>query len=280
MLNKEGEFAIRVKKPIPSIEVKEPNFSYSVKPKEIDSFLILTKQKTPSKIFSTAIDDMLLDTELIVRDSNEDIDSAREEYLRKLLEYPKQIEYIHLPQIKNSPSIKELLLEGILPDAIANYIINTLTKSKDIKRLDEYSDISLNSIIKHDVEFDSSELMKLNKKHIQNLDDMVLAKSLNHHDSDIGKLAKTLEYDNMNDIADVVDDIFRKKELDEIQKRVSLATKDKFCNSYDEYVEYLSTTLELDKKVINKTLSDIISDKVDLSKIYPYIKNYLVEIIK
>jgi glutamyl-tRNA synthetase len=280
MLNKEGAFAIRVKKPIPAIEVKEPSFSYEIKPKEIDSFLILSKEKVATKVFACAIDDMLLDIEKIVRDNTQDIDSAREEYLRKLIEYPKQIEYIHLPVIKNSPSIKELVLQGILPDTIANYIINAITKSKEIKSLNEYEDIELSKVIKHDIEFDKDALLELNKKHIQKLDDMILAKSLNHHDSDIGKMAKEFGYNNLNDTIEAIDEIFRKKELDELGQKIAQLTKDKFCNSYDEYIEYLSSSLSEDKKVIQKSLAVIITDKIDLSKIYPYIKNYLVEIIK
>jgi glutamyl-tRNA synthetase len=280
MLNKEGAFAIRAKKPIPNIDVKEPNISYSVKPKDIDSFMILKEDKTPTKVFSNGVDDMLLDIDMIIRDSSEDIDSAREEYLRKLFDYPKAIEFVHLPSIKNAPSIKELLLEGILPDTIANYIINTLTKSKEIKNLEDYDSIELEKIIKHDVEFDKDKLMELNKKHIAKLDDMALAKALNHHDNDIGKLAKELEFDNLNDIASVTDRLFVKKELDEIGLSIAKATKEQYCDSYDEYIEYLSNKLDQDKKVISKSLSDIITDKIDISIIYPYIKNYLVEIIK
>jgi len=63
---------------------------------EIEDFIILKVDKLPSCTFATAIDDMLLDINLVINTEDEKSDEIKQAQIRKALGYEKEIKYIHL----------------------------------------------------------------------------------------------------------------------------------------------------------------------------------------
>jgi glutamyl/glutaminyl-tRNA synthetase len=75
-------------------------------PFEVDSFIILRKDKTPTYNFACAIDDMIYDISLVIRGEDHLSNTPKQIHIRKSLGYDKEIEYAHLPIILNEEGKK------------------------------------------------------------------------------------------------------------------------------------------------------------------------------
>ncbi len=128
-------FTIRLKKPSEAITVSDLIQGESTfTPDEIDSFVLLRADKYPTHDFACAVDDMLADISLIIRGEDHLSNTPKQIAIQEALGYTKKIEYAHLPVIlgddgeklsqnDEASSIKWLLSEGYLPEAITNYLI-------------------------------------------------------------------------------------------------------------------------------------------------------------
>jgi glutamyl-tRNA synthetase len=143
-------FSVRIKKPTSPIAFKDIiKGEISFEPDDIDSFIILRVDKTPTYNFACAVDDMLSDISIVIRGEDHLSNTPKQIHIRRSLGYEKEIEYAHLPIIlnaegkkmskrDNASSVKWLLEEGFLPEAIANYLILIGNKTpKEIFTLQE-----------------------------------------------------------------------------------------------------------------------------------------------
>ena len=198
VFNCNAPFTVRLKNPkenITFIDGLKGDIEY--KSSEIDSFNILKHDKTPTYNYACAVDDMLYDISMVIRDEIYLSDTPKQIHLRNMLGYDKKIEYIHLPTILNEntdddSSINYLIKEGFLPSAIANYLVllgtNAPVEIFTLEDAIEWFDIT--KISNNSVKFDIKKLRFINKKHLELMDDLRLSKILGFADSDIGKLAK------------------------------------------------------------------------------------------
>ena len=103
-------------------------------PENIDSFVLLRADKTPTYNFACAIDDMLEGVTMIIRGEDHVSNTPKQNLIREALGYTQEISYAHLPIIlnmngrkmskrDNSSSVSYLLDKGYMPEAIANYLI-------------------------------------------------------------------------------------------------------------------------------------------------------------
>ena len=168
ILSCEAPFRIRIKKPkdeITFFDLLKGKCVY--KPLEIDSFIILNQNKTPTFDFATAIDDMLNNITTIIRDDKYLKNTAKQIYIRESIGYKAPIEYIHLPKIKTDKelNIQTLIDEGFLPAAIINYLIlcsyDTPKEIFSIKDVIKWFDIK--KIKKNLVKFDLDKLKEINQ---------------------------------------------------------------------------------------------------------------------
>ncbi|WP_069636829.1 glutamate--tRNA ligase [Campylobacter pinnipediorum] len=180
VLGCEKPFVVRLKRP-----EKTKSFTDSIQgkinfsPDEIDDFVIIKKDKTPSFDFACAIDDMFQDTSFIIDQENNEINTSRQNLIRQYLGYEKPISYAHLPKIANKDdiaSIKSMLDDGFMPEAIANYLILLGNKTpKEIFTLQEaihWFDIT--KISNKHINFDIDKLKKINQEHIKLASDLRL----------------------------------------------------------------------------------------------------------
>ena len=126
VLNTNAPFTVRIKEPEKNI--KFTDF-------DVDSFIILKQDKTPTYNYACAIDDMIMDISTVIRCENYLFDTPKQIHIRNSLGYTKEIKYIHLPIILDNAtdteinkedeknSVKWLIDEGFLPSAIANYLV-------------------------------------------------------------------------------------------------------------------------------------------------------------
>ncbi len=303
VMENENPFVIRVKEP--DFKIKFTDFikgEMEFLPKDIDDFVILRVDKTPTYNFACAVDDMLHNIKTIIRGEDHLSNTPKQELIRKYLGYNEKIEYAHLPIILNengkkmskrdkASSVKWLLEEGFLPDAIVNYLIlignKTPTELFTLKESIDWFDIK--KISKSPAKFDMTKLKQLNREHIKMLDPLELSKFLGYSSKDIGELGKIYlqEGSTINEIKVRIDKIFSSKVgmefKEEFEILKSLAKDMPYFKEFDKFKAYLGEKSGLKGKKFFKPLRVILTgyeSGPELSEIYPHIKNYLGEIIK
>ena len=300
VLNTNAPFTVRIKKPEHNIkftDLLKGDFDYT--PFDVDSFIILRQDKTPTYNYACAVDDMIMDISLVIREEAHVSDTPKQIHIRESLGYTKEIKYVHLPIILNpltgendTSSVKWLIDEGFLPSAIANYLVlmgnNTPT---EIFTLEEaISWFKIENVSKDSTKFDIDKLRFINKKHLETMDDMRLSKILGFADTDIGKLGKVFleETSTIKEIKERVVKIFAQKDSyeglhEEFLKVKECLQKAPFFNDFEELKKYISKQTNLEDDNLLKPLKYILTganDVVNISDIYPLIKNYLGEIVK
>ena len=299
VLNTNAPFTIRIKKPDHNIkftDLLKGDFNYT--PLEVDSFIILGQDKKPTYNYACAIDDMITDISTIIRSDKYLPDTAKQIYIRESLGYTKEIKYIHLPNILNAQtnkeditSVKWLIDEGFLPSAIANYLVLIGNKTpNEIFTLEEaISWFKIENISKDSAVFDIDKLKFINKKHLETIDDMRLSKILGFADTDIGKFGKIFleEASTIKEIKEKIDLIFASKTSyegleEEFLKLKNCLQKAPFFDNYENLKSYIEKETSL-KEELTELLKYILTGTnsgINISHIYPLIKNYLGEIVR
>ena len=278
VLDNTSPFTIRIKKPDET--------------KDIDSFVIMDQNKIPTYNFACAVDDMLSDISVVIRDEEHMDNSAKQDHIRTSLAYEKKVQYTHLPSIKNDPSVKELLEEGFLPEAISNYLVSIGNKTpKEIFTMSEAIEwFDLLSVSKSPIEFDINILRHINHEHLNNLDDKELSRYVGFADEEIGKLAKVYltEVSTTKELKSKISAIFAKKEIPEefskTAKNIAEIIKQApYFEKYEEFEKYLMNESGLKGESFLKPLRYLLTgaeNGPDIAEIYKYLKNYIGEIIK
>jgi len=281
ILEVNAPFTVRIKKP--------ENNTHN-----LDSFIILNHDKTPTYNYACGIDDMLMDISLVIRDEKYLEDTQKQIHIRNFLSYTKEIKYIHLPSIQNAKdySLKFLIDEGFLPSAIANYLVLLGNKTKkEIFTLEEAIEwFDIKNISEEKLDFDLEKLKLINKKHLAIIDDMRLSKILGFADSDIGKLGKLYldEVSTIKELKEKINTIFSSKSTytefeEESNKIKSCLLTAPFYDDYDDLQKYIAKETALKDEFLIKPLTYILTGSKtcsQINKVYSLIKNYLGEIIK
>ncbi len=297
ILEVNAAFTVRIKRPIDNIKLIDSfNGEFDYTPNDIDSFIILNHDKTPTTEYACAVDDMIYDITMVINKKEHILSAPRQIHIRNSLGYKKDINYIHLPSIlnekENSNSIKWLIEEGFLPVAIANYLVflgNETTK--EIFTLEEAIQwFDIKNISNKEVIFDFEKLKTINKKHLELIDDLRLSKLLGFADTDIGKLGKLFlsETSTLNGIKEKLNLIFSKKDLckdfeDESKQIIKCLKEAPHIDDFNNFKNYITQNTGLKDDSLLIPLRYLLTKEengVNLSDIYPYIKNYLGEIIK
>jgi len=304
VLANEKPFTVRLKKPEKAIEFDDlikghQNFA----PDDIDSFVIMRADKSPTYNFACALDDMIHDISLVIRGEDHVGNTPKQIHIRNQLGYDKQITYAHLPIILNTEgkkmskrddasSVKWLLEEGFLPEAIANYLILLGNKTpKEIFTMEEaIAWFDLQNISKAAAKFDIDKLRFINREHMKMMDPKELSRAFGFADAAIGEVAKCYleEGSTIKEIKPKIEAIFTAKpfgnEWGEQMRtlRDALKTAPKF-ETFDELESYLMKTTGLKGKNFFKPLRLLLTGSEhgpELSHLYPHLKSYLMEIVK
>lgn len=305
VLNTNAPFTVRIKKPEHNIkftDILKGDFDYA--PFDVDSFIILRQDKTPTYNYACAVDDMIMDISIVIRGEDHVSNTPKQIHIRESLGYTKEIKYVHLPIILNAAtgkkmskrddasSVKWLVEEGFLPSAIANYLVLMGNKTpSEIFTLEEaILWFKIENVSKSAAKFDIDKLRFINRKHLEMLDDMRLSKILGFADSDIGKLGKLFleEASTIKEIKEKIDLIFSLKTSCEDFENEFISIKELLKNApyfenYDDLKNYIVEKTNLKGKSLFKPLRYILTGRdngPNISDIYPLIKNYLGEIVR
>lgn len=303
-IDNEQPFTVRLRKPTVDVSFTdvikgEMNFS----PDDIDSFIILRADKTPTYNFACAIDDMLTDISMVIRGEDHVSNTPKQIAIRAALNYTKEIEYAHLPVILNetgkkmskrddASSVKWMLEEGFLPASIINYLILMGNKPpQEIFSLEEAIGwFDLSKISKAPAKFDMDKLRFINRKHLGALDDVELSRYLGFADADIGKLAKIYleEASTTKELREKIASIFGDKIIPEEFVEAAATMKEviksaPFFEEFEEFKSYIMNESGLKGKNFFKPLRFLLSGSEhgpEIADMYPLIKNYMAEIVK
>lgn len=272
-------FTIRIKKPLS---------------KDIDSFIIMNQDKTPTYNFACAVDDMLSDISIVICDEDSKNNMLKQKHIRRSLSYNKKIQYFHLPNIINSAtlSVKWLLKEGFLPEAISNYLIliDSEPPYKIFNTKEAIEWFKIENILKSPARFDIKMLRQINNEHLKLLDNKELSRYVGFADEEIGGLAKVYlkEVSTTKELKAKINSIFEQKfipaDLTKQASRLSDIIKDApYFEEYYDFKNYLMKKSGLKEKNFAKIIRIILTgaeNTPDIAEIYKYLKNYIGEIVK
>lgn len=301
--------SIRIKRsaiPISFIDEIKGECKFNVN--ELDSFVIIREDSVPTYNFACSVDDMIYDIDFIIRGEDHTSNTPKQILVRNYLGYDKNIKYAHLPMILNAygkkmskrdneSSVKWLLDEGYLPQAIANYLISMGNNPKDdiftIKEALNW--FNLKSISKSPARFDINQLRYINREHFKRLNESDIALLLGSKDLNIGSLAKIYleESSTLSEIRNKFNDIFYlkranndfKNEINVLAKLIInlLDTNDSSLNDFNTFKNRLAQLSKLNGKSLFHPLRFILTGSFNgplLGEIYPYLRFYLKDILK
>ena len=305
VLNTNAPFTVRIKKTDEDITFTDLlKGRIDSTPLEVDSFVILNQAKKPTYNYACAVDDMIMDISMVIRNENHISNTAKQIHVRNSLGYTKEIKYVHLPIILNAQtnkemsnedelnSVKYLIDEGFLPSAIANYLVllGNETPSEIFTLEEAISWFKIENISKNAVKFDIDKLRFINKKHLETIDDMRLSKILGFADNDIGKLGKIFleEVSTIKEMKEKIALIFSLKTTykgfeEEFRKVKESLQKAPFFDNFEELKKYIEQETNLKDKNSFEPLRYILTganNGPNISDIYTLVKNYLGEIVR
>ncbi len=295
VIDNTAPFTIRIARPDKPIVVKDHiQGEVSFEPDAVDSFVIMRQDKTPTYNFACAVDDMLSDISIVIQEEKHFKSAPKQKHVRDALNYDKKIEYAHLPNILNDTllSVKGLLEEGYLPEAISNYLISIGNKPpKEIFTLQEALVwFDLDKVSKNPTHFDMDTLKDINKEHLKRLDVKELSRYVGFADEEIGELAYIYleEAKTTKELKSKIASIFAVKDIsDEAKESVEALRraikKAPYFEEYSSFKKHLMKETALQEREFVKALRILLTNAEhgpDISEIYKYLKNYLGEIIK
>ena len=296
-------FVIRIKKPTePIINHDLIKGNITTAPNEVDSFVILREDGTPTYNFACACDDMLSGVDFIVRGEDHLSNTPGQIHIKTLLGYEAETTYAHLPIILNAEgkkmsksddagSVKWMFEKGFVPDAIINYLLllGNSKVPKEIFTLPEAIEwFNIENISKSAAKFDIDKLRFINREHLKLMDDKRLSTLFGFADEDIGKLAKLYleEASTIKELESKIKPIFAPKDFEgkwseEMKMIENIIQNAPMINDFNEFKAHIMKESGLQGNDLLNPLRLILTGAEhgpELSEIYPLIKPYLLEV--
>ena len=285
-------FVIRLKKPTQDIIIHDLiQGDITSTPDEVDAFVILRADSTPTEVFSSACDDMLSGISIVIEEQKHLKNASMASYIKTQLVYIEDTNYAHLPTMSDTPSMKVLFEEGYMPDAIINYLLLLTSPDapQEIFTLPKaISWFNIEDIPKSAVKFDMEKLRYVNREHLRHMDDKLLSTLFGFADVDIGKLAKLYleEVSTISELKSKIEPIFAPKDFqskwsNEMRTMETLIQDAPMFHEFNTFEAYLLKKSGLTGQKFFKALRLLLTGAEygpELSDIYPLIKPYILEI--
>ena len=288
----ETPFVIRIKKPKQSIIFHDFVLGDVINSvDDVDAFVILHKDGTPTEVFASACDDMLSGITTVIEKEANLRNTARALHIKKELGYIEETSYAHLLAMNNTPVMKTLFKEGYAPDAIINYLLLLTYSStpKEIFTLPEAIEwFKIEDSVKSSVTFEMDKLRHINREHLKNMDDKALSTLFGFADKDIGKLAKLYlgEVSTIKELKAKIEAIFTPKDFqgkwtEHMRTLERLIQDAPMFQDFSAFESYLLKESKLSDEAFYVPLRVLLTgtqNGPELSDIYPHIKSYILEI--
>jgi len=203
IIKNKTEYCVRIKSPINGQSTINDKIqgTVTVENSELDDFIILRKDGSPTFLLSSAIDDHLMAVTDIIRGDDHLTNSFRQLQVFKFLSYHPSFSHmslIHneknekLSKRDNVLSIDDYRQNGFLKESLINYMLRMGWSygNNEIISLDEaIKNFSLDKISKSPAMVDEKKLIFLNNYYINNLPEELIFKTLIElNDSDLKNL--------------------------------------------------------------------------------------------
>jgi glutamyl-tRNA synthetase len=246
---------------------------------------------------------MMSGVTLLVRPEEELLDTARELHIHRTLGYETLPECAHLPPLLDEagrrlgrhhrgPTLRQLLEEGFLPDAVVNYLLrlgnDTPVEIFTLPEAIEWFD--LRRLSPDPLPFEMEELRRINRKHLRRMDDIALSRIFGFADADIGRLAKLYldEAATVNALDERIRAIFAPKSCDgedgATMRRLSALILDApMFGDLGALLHYLLRESGLDRDRLMVPLRRLMTGSDTgpaLEEIFPLINPYLTEVVR
>lgn len=305
IIKNKTEYCVRIKSPINGQSTINDKIQgpVTVENSELDDFVILRKDGSPTFLLSSAIDDHLMAVTDIIRGDDHLTNSFRQLQVFKFLSYHPSFSHmslIHneknekLSKRDNVLSIDDYRQNGFLKESLINYMLRMGWSygNNEIISLDEaIKNFSLDKISKSPAMMDEKKLIFLNNYYINNLPEELIFKTLIElNDADLKNLNINNEMilkfillykkrsSSILEIKEKIVQIFQKKYnftkdqieiLDSLKNNKSLLIKEFSSivdwNEYiiDEKIKYILNKLDLKFKQLGQPLRLILSGSSD-----------------
>ena len=303
-LKKSGTpFVIRLKKPEHHIITHDLLKGDIVTPaEEIDAFVILRTDGTPTQSFASACDDMLSGVSFIIRTEAYLNDTQKQKHIKTQLGYEEETLYAHIPAILDDQgrkihtknhvySVKWMFEEGFIPDAILNYLLllGHSNTPKEIFTLPEAIEwYKLEEISRSAEKFDMEKLRFINREHLKRIDDRLLSTLFGFADAEIGKLAKLYleEASTLKELEAKIKPVFAAKKFntewgEQMRILESVIQASPMLHTFEAFETYTREKSGLKGEAFLKPLRLLLTGAEhgpELSDLYPHIKSYLLEV--
>ena len=260
---KNTQFCVRIKSPIEGQTVIDDKIQGEVKVdnKELDDFVIMRTDGSPTFLLSSAVDDFLMSITDIIRGDDHLTNSFRQMVIFKHLSYyPK---FSHMPLIHNENneklskrhntlSIEDYKKNGFLPETMINYLLRLgwAFGDKEIISIDEaIENFKIEKVGKSPSKLDKKKLLFLNNFYIKNKNDDFIFNKIQNNEA-FSKIKYTKE--DINKIKNLIS-IFkdRSNTLNELIENLNLINKEMFSYSKIE-MEMLNNSVNLKTKLVDK----------------------------
>jgi glutamyl-tRNA synthetase len=260
-----------------------------------DDIFIPGREEEPGTDFATAVDIMLSDSRLFIYDRSHTVNAAKVQYILEQLGYSQKIAYHPLPVISDPyghTDIIGLLEKGFLPDAIINYLLSLSLKSPvEIFTLPEAIGwFSPDNLYSEKILFDINALRKLNRSHLELMDDKKLSSLYGFADMDIGKVIRShLDIaPTLKELDQFIRPILSPKPCagkiaDQMRETAEIISRAPALATYEELIEYIQQHSSIRGMELVRILDLLIAGTVDgigAQRIYPHIKSYILEVAR
>ena len=297
-------FTIRIRKPLEPVVFDDLlRGEIAAEPNEVDHFVLLRSDGTPTRDFAGACDDMMEGIAMIIRDEERLSDTAKEIHVRRSLGYDTETRYLHLPDIldeegrritkhRTDYSVRHFLEEGFLPDALINHLLRLGNETPaEIFTLPEAVEwFDLKRLSPSPVSFDFERLRQLNQEHLRRMDDLALSRIFGFADAEIGRLAKLYldEAATIRELDERIASIFSPKKCegegaDAMRTLSALILEAPMFRDFDAFKAYLRERSTLGEERFTQALRLLMTGREEgpaLSDIYKYIKSYITEVAR
>ena len=269
---------------------------------EVDSFIILNADNTPTHNFACACDDMISGVNFIIREEKYLYDTPKQKHIKTQLGYEENTSYAHLPSILNHEGntinkeddafyVKWMFAEGFIPDAIINYLLllgNTKVPHEIFTLPEAITWFKLDNISNASPKFDIEKLRFVNREHLKLMDDKQLSTLFGFADASIGKIAKLYlnEVSTITELERKITPIFTVKNFDcewgkEMRIIEELIQEAPMMYEYATFKSYIMEKSGLEEKIFSNALRVLLTGAEhgpELSDLYPHIKSYILEV--
>ena len=279
---KQGDFCVRIKSPLDgTVNLTDKiQGKIIVNADEIDDYIILRSDGSPTFLLSSAVDDFKMKITDIIRGDDHLTNSLRQKIIFEFLEYHPNFSHIPLIHNENNQkmskrdntlSINDYKNNGYTPEAINNYLIRLGWShgNEEIFSLAYAKEIfSLKKIGKSPARFDNKKLDYLNNHYIKKMNAIKILNCMNNlykefretnffsndEKLELVYLFKDRAISLKEIVSNILDLTLIKKEFDKDQKEI--------INEFKKYKKYLlvqfSDIIEWNEENIEKDKTDVI----------------------